>query len=94
MASDAGTLVWACSSCRRALGPVTANFKLEAAQREFSPPDVDPRLYPDPAQFGDAEIVLRHYYCPGCAALLSQEFCRRGDEPWHDFQLDAEGLDA
>ncbi len=92
VASDVGELVWACSSCGYSLGPVTASFKLAAAQRELSPPEVDAHLYPDPAEFGDAEIVLRQYCCPGCAALLAQEFCKRGDEPWHDVQLDPRGL--
>jgi len=92
VAADGSDLVWACSSCGQPLGPVTANFKLAAAQRELSPPEVDARLYPDPAEFGDAEIVLRQYYCPGCAALLAQEFSSHGDEPWHDFQLDPQGL--
>jgi N-methylhydantoinase B len=86
--SDGTDLVWACSACAHPLGLVTANFKLAAAQRELSPPEVDAKLYPDPAEFGDAEIVLRQYYCPACAALLAQEFCRRGDEPWHDFRID------
>ena len=92
VALSGGELVWACSSCGHPLGPVTANFKLAAAQRELSPPAVDPWLYPDPAQFGDDEIVLRQTCCPACAALLAQEFCKRGDEPWHYFQLDPEGL--
>jgi N-methylhydantoinase B len=92
VASDRGELVWACSACGQALGSVTANFKLAAVQRDLSPPAVDRHLYPDPAEFGDEEIVLRQYCCPGCASLLAQEFCRRGDEPWHDFRLDPLGL--
>jgi N-methylhydantoinase A/oxoprolinase/acetone carboxylase beta subunit/N-methylhydantoinase B/oxoprolinase/acetone carboxylase alpha subunit len=65
VASEAGQLVWACSSCGEPLGPVAANFKLAAARRELAPPEVDPHLYPDPAEFGDADIVLRQYCCPG-----------------------------
>jgi N-methylhydantoinase B len=92
VASDGGELVWACSACGHPLGPVAENFKLAAVERELSPPAVDAHLYPDPAQFGDAEVVLRQHCCPGCAALLSQEFSRRGDAPWHDFRLDPRGL--
>jgi N-methylhydantoinase B len=79
---------WTCSACGQALGPVTENFKLRTVQRELSPPEVDGKLYPDPAEYGDPEIVLRQHCCPACATLLSQEFCRRGDEPWHDLRLD------
>lgn len=92
VAAEGGELVWACSACGEPLGPLAESFKLAAARRELPPAEVDPHLYPDPGEFGDAEIVLRQYCCPGCAALLAQEFCRRGDEPWHDFRLDPEGL--
>jgi N-methylhydantoinase B len=92
VASDGGELVWACSSCGWPLGALAASYKLGAVRRELSPPDVDPHLYPDPAEFGDEEIVLAQHCCPGCAALLAQEFCRRGDEPWHDVRLDPQGL--
>jgi len=70
-----------CSACGHELGE---RYKPAAVQRELSPPDVDAKLYPDPAEFGDPEIVLRQYACPACATLLAQEFCRRGDEPWPD----------
>ncbi len=83
---------WACAGCGERLGAVTESFKLETVRRELSPPSVDAKLYPDPAEFGDAEIVLRQYCCPGCAALLAQEFCRTGDEPWPDARLDPEAL--
>ncbi len=87
-----GSFVWTCASCTELLGPASANFKLSARYRELSPPAVDQHLYPDPAEFGDADIVLRQYFCPGCAALLSQEFCHRGDAPWHDFQIETARL--
>jgi N-methylhydantoinase B len=93
VATDGSELLWACARCGEPLGLLAANFKLAAAQRELSPPAVDPHLYADPAEFGDAEIVLRQYCCPACAALLAQEFSRRGDEPWHDFRLDPQGLE-
>jgi N-methylhydantoinase B len=80
--------VWACSACGESLGLVTENFKLATVRRELSPPDVDPKLYPDPAEFGDPGIVLRQYCCPACASLLAQEFCLRGAEQWHDLRLD------
>lgn len=91
-ALDGDDLVWACGRCGHALGPVSGNFKLAAVRRELPPHEVDPHLYPDPTEFGDRQIVLAQFACPGCAALLAQEFCRRGDEPWHDFALFPEGL--
>jgi N-methylhydantoinase B len=81
--------VWCCSACGELLGPASENFKIAARYQEFSPPAVDEHLYPDPREFGDGDVVVRQYYCPGCASLLAQEFCRRGDEPWHDYRIDA-----
>jgi N-methylhydantoinase B len=81
--------VWSCSACGELLGPASGNFKIAARYQEFSPPAVDEHLYADPREFGDGDVVVRQYYCPGCAALLAQEFCRRGDQPWHDYRIDA-----
>ena len=52
-----------------------------------APQTVDERLYPDPTEFSETQLLLRQYACPGCAAMLAQEFCLAEDEPWHDFVL-------
>ena len=66
------------------------NFKLRTRYRQRAPQTVDDRLYPDPTEFSETQLLLRQYACPGCAAMLAQEFCLAEDEPWHDFRIDAE----
>jgi N-methylhydantoinase B len=85
--SAEGELLWACSSCGEQFGPAEGNFKLAAGYRDDDPHQVDERLYPDPAQFGDGTIVLRRYFCPSCATMLAQDFCRADDPPLHDYSI-------
>ncbi len=80
-------LMWACSSCGESLGSAQENFKLASCCKEEKPNAVDAHLYPDPSQFGDGSVVLRRYFCPGCATLLAQEFARRTDDPLCDFSI-------
>jgi N-methylhydantoinase B len=87
VAEHDGARVWACSACGENLGPMTENFKLHTRYRQRPPQVVDERLYPDPTEFSETQLLLRQYACPGCATLLAQEFCLAGDEPWHDFGL-------
>jgi N-methylhydantoinase B len=94
VADHDGTRVWACSRCAENLGPLGESFKLRARYRQRPPQEVDARLYPDPTQFSQTQLLLRQYACPGCATLLAQEFCLADDEPWHDFQIDPTGQPA
>jgi N-methylhydantoinase B len=82
-----GEARWACSSCAENLGRADQNFKLAAACLESNPHDVDELMYADPAEDADPTIVLRQYFCPGCATLLSQEMCPADAEALFDFQL-------
>jgi N-methylhydantoinase B len=81
------TPVWACHGCGERLGEAGGNFKLESAYLECNPHEVDAFMYPDPTQETDAPIVLRQYICPGCGALLSQEFTQVGEPPLFDFEI-------
>jgi len=84
-----GRLEWACSSCGEGFGPASENFKLAAAAKDERPHAVDADMYPDPAEFGDSEIVIRRFFCPSCASLVAQEFCRADAEPLFDFAIHA-----
>jgi len=90
VAEDGGLRVWSCSTCGEHLGPATESFKRRARYRQRPPQTVDERLYPDPTEFSETQLLLRQYACPGCATLLAQEFCLAGDEPWQDFQIEME----
>jgi N-methylhydantoinase B len=89
VAEHEGARVWACSACGELLGPATESFKRHARYRQRPPQTVDARLYPDPTEFSETQLLLRQYACPGCATLLAQEFCLADDEPWQDFQIEA-----
>jgi N-methylhydantoinase B len=85
------SLVWSCSQCGEILGPAGENFKRRATRRQRQPQDVDAHAYPDPTEFSSTQLLLREYFCPGCATLLAHEFCLAGDEPWHDFRIELAG---
>jgi N-methylhydantoinase B len=84
--------VWACSECREILAPIDRNYKLGCCTRDMNPNELDPTLYPDPSDFCDEPIVMRLFFCPGCAQMVANETCRPGDEPLWDFKLDGERL--
>jgi N-methylhydantoinase B len=90
LAAHDGEQVWACSTCGEHLGPATASFKRRARYRQRPPQTVDERLYPDPTEFSETQLLLRQYACPGCATLLAQEFCLADDEPWDDIRIEVQ----
>jgi N-methylhydantoinase B len=82
------TVGWACARCGHWLAHGDMPFQDGAAVAEQAPHEVDSRLYPDPAEYGDASLLLRQYLCPSCAALLSQQFCRSEDGPGSTIHID------
>src|SRR5215212_4692214 len=64
VAEHDGARVWACSACGENLGPMTENFKLHTRYRQRTPQVVDERLYPDPTEFSETQLLLRQYACP------------------------------
>ncbi|MFI8193957.1 hydantoinase B/oxoprolinase family protein [Streptomyces sp. NPDC085946] len=88
LARVSDTFGWACSGCGHWLADAGTPFQNGAAVAEQAPHEVDSRLYPDPAEFGDPSLLLRRYHCPSCAALLSQQFCRREDGPGSTLHLE------
>jgi N-methylhydantoinase B len=79
-----GERLWACTGCGENLGPATENYKLSAASNERDPYEVDPVMYPSPADFCDDPIVLRQFFCPGCGALFNSEISKAEDAPRWD----------
>lgn len=80
--------IWACSQCSRPLAPAERGYRCGAALWQANPAEVDPDRYPDPGEHVDAELVMREWYCPGCAALLVVDVCLADDPPWQDVVLD------
>ncbi|WP_448620351.1 hydantoinase B/oxoprolinase family protein [Geodermatophilus sp. URMC 65] len=88
LSSVEGAFCWTCSDCRAWLAPAEAPYLSGAASSQRPPHEVDGRMYVDPALFGDDTILLRQYFCPSCAGLLGQDFCRAEDPPRDDVRID------
>ena len=84
---------FACNCCNQPLGPVSGNYRLACATLAVAPADLDPEIYPDPAQFCDDELVLRQTLCPRCATLLAQDFCLKSEPIRCDVRLDPATLE-
>ena len=92
IARAGGALVWSCSQCGENLGPASETYKLRASSWQQAPQLVDARMYPDPTEFSETELLLRRYACPSCATLLAHEFCLADDAPWDDIHVDLDAL--
>jgi N-methylhydantoinase B len=74
---------YACAACGHSHGPADADPKRGLLVRERSIAELS-----DWNRFGLVdEIVVREYYCPGCALLASAEVRRRGEPPLEDTRL-------
>lgn len=85
---------WVCLECSEVLADLDSNPKDGMLSRELKMGDVDPENYPDPADFCDADVVMRQHLCPGCVQLMAVEVCVPTDEPIWDTELrvPAEGV--
>jgi len=75
-----------CRECGEDLCAADENYKLFALCDRKPLTEAGPLLN-DPAQYVDAEIEFRQYYCPGCATLLENEVIEADQEPVHDKQV-------
>jgi len=64
----------ACMSCGHALGPAARPWKEAARLGETPLQGAGGKPYSNAAN-----VLLRHFYCPGCAALLDSETALAGD---------------
>lgn len=76
---------WRCRRCRYLYGPAAEDPRRRAAWREVPISVASPlNRY---STVGD--MVLREYFCPRCALLLSVTTQRAGDLPWEEMKLTA-----
>jgi len=64
-----------CTACGQVLGSATEPWKAHAHRREIPLAQAGGPAY----DTGHEGVVLRHFYCPGCAALLDTETAMAGD---------------
>ena len=69
-----------CTSCGHSLGPATAAWKLSAIRREQTLSKAGGAAY----DTGFEGVVLRQFYCPGCAVLLDTETATPNDATLDD----------
>ena len=70
-----GTRWLACSNCGEAISPGDGSYREFAAVLESPLPDLDPRIFQDPATQVDETIVLREFLCPSCGGVLDAVVC-------------------
>ncbi|GAA0611870.1 hydantoinase B/oxoprolinase family protein [Sporichthya brevicatena] len=81
--------VWVCEYCDHVLAEEAVGYRGGSAMWQSTPSDVDAERYPDVRPHVDAEVVLREWYCPGCADILTIDFCLAEDPPAVDVTLAA-----
>lgn len=70
----------ACAACGHVLGPAADPWKHHAIRRETPLATAGGHGW----DTGDDAVLLRQFFCPGCAALLDTETAMQGDPPLID----------
>lgn len=86
MAVDRETGTVVCRTCDHEFCNADENYKLHALCERKPLGEAGP-LVNDPAEYVDADLEFRQFYCPGCATLLDNEVIEADREPVHDKQL-------
>ncbi|MDO8211083.1 hydantoinase B/oxoprolinase family protein [Conexibacter sp. CPCC 206217] len=73
--------------CGEQLCDANENYKLHSAVRVGETGTLG-ALFVEPREQVDADVVLREYFCPGCAVRLDLEVALRTDPPVWDTQVD------
>ncbi|MBN9107292.1 MAG: hydantoinase B/oxoprolinase family protein [Pseudonocardia sp.] len=60
----------ACGRCAQGLGDPSSPEGLSLARHQGPPTGAGPQILADPADYVDAEVVFRQYYCPNCWTAL------------------------
>ncbi len=77
---------FACLECGHDLGAADGNYKESCAQADVPLQETNV-LAVDASEWVDAEVVLREFYCPGCATMLETEMTVREAPPRRDLAL-------
>lgn len=81
-----GAALFVCVGCGAHLGSSVRNYKEFCLCRERPVADVG-RLFQDPRQFVDDDIVFREFLCPMCGLLFDTEVNRKSEPPVHDISI-------
>ena len=75
-----GTSVCTCVACGHVLGPASEPWKEHAIRRETPLARAGGPAW----DTGDDAVLVREFFCPGCAVLLDTETAMDGDPPLID----------
>ena len=77
----------ACTDCSYLICDAASNYKLGSARIDGSLVEIDDKLFSDPRDELDEDIVYREYLCPNCGILFENELTKSGEEPLWDVEL-------
>lgn len=78
---------FACTHCGSSLGDAGGAYRDACAVLERPLPELDPRIFMDPADQVDDELVVRSYLCPSCSTALDTVVCPSGSAIEWDVKL-------
>jgi N-methylhydantoinase B len=91
--SDGDGSSLACAACHRGLASGLGDYRQGAALIEDRLPEIDPRVFIDPLDQVDEELVLRRYLCPGCGYALDADIVKLNDPLFRDVELVESGAE-
>ena len=77
----------ACADCGYLICDAASNYKLGSACINGSLVEIDDKLFSDPRDELDEDIVYREYLCPNCGILFENELTKASEEPLWDVEL-------
>lgn len=83
----------ACVHCAADLGAAAENYKMSTLRRERTPAQANIEVAPAELWI-DRKVVVREFFCPGCATLLNVEVALEGDDVLFDARVGAALADA
>jgi N-methylhydantoinase B len=82
-----GQAVLACIYCTQFLGDLSDGYRGGCGWHDITLQGIDGSIFLDPREQVDADLVLRHYVCPGCGTFLDSDVCLPTDSPYQDVAI-------
>jgi N-methylhydantoinase B len=83
----------ACADCGYLICDAASNYKLGSACINGSLVEIDDKLFSDPRDELDEDIVYREFLCPNCGILFENELTKASEEPLWDVEFTASALE-
>ncbi|MEF2976218.1 hydantoinase B/oxoprolinase family protein [Subtercola sp. YIM 133946] len=80
VAGDSSPVV-RCQHCGQDIGPDGSDLIIGVTTRDSQLPAAIPGMFASPSDYVDRDLVLRSYFCPGCATQLRAEIVPANETP-------------